>query len=334
MFKHLLGAVIALLIGVGAAIAAPEPELTPEEKVEVARLIALRDSLKPQRGVIALPGAKARLNLGTGYYFLGAADARRVLTEGWGNPPDAVEGVLGLVFPEGKSFVDDTWGAIVTYTATDYVDDNDAKTTNYDEVLDQMREGEAQDNEARKKEGYAPIVLVGWAQAPTYDAARHDLIWARELRFGEQADHTLNYDVRHLGRYGVLSLNMVSTMSQLPAVRTSAQALAKTAEFDTGARYADFQEGDKKAGYGLAGLVAAGAAGGAVLAKKAGLLAILLAFAKKGFAFIAVGGAALFAWVRKRFGKDKAKDGPSTISVEPDEPQSGAEALEEVDSKP
>ena len=36
---------------------------------------------------------------------------------------------------------------------------------------------------------------------------------------GGAQENTLNYDVRTLGRTGVLSLNMVDTMSSLPAVR-------------------------------------------------------------------------------------------------------------------
>lgn len=298
MFKWLLAAVAALVFCVGGASA--HGELTPQQKAEIARLTALRDSLRPVHGVVALDKAKARLDLGSGYYFLGAADAKRVLTEGWGNPPDAVGDVLGLVFPEGKTFLDDTWGAVVTYQATAYVSDEDAQSADYGKLLEDMRAGEDDENAQRKKAGYEPIRLIGWAQPPTYDAARHDLIWARELQFGEQQDHSLNYDVRHLGRHGVLSLNMVSTMSQISSVRAAAQDLARTAEFDAGSRYADYRKGDKTAGYGLAGLVAAGA--GLAVAKKAGLLAVLLVFAKKGFVLIAAGGAAVVAWFRKRLG--------------------------------
>ena len=45
------------------------------------RLTKLRDGLKPQTGVIHLPTAKASLNLGKGYYFLSAEDAKKVLVD-------------------------------------------------------------------------------------------------------------------------------------------------------------------------------------------------------------------------------------------------------------
>ena len=60
--------------------------------------------------------------------------------------------------------------------------------------------------------------------------------------------------MRHLGRHGVLSMNVISQMSKLTEVRQVAAHLAKTAEFDTGARYVDYQAGGKKAEYGLAAL--------------------------------------------------------------------------------
>lgn len=44
-------------------------------------------SLHPQTGDVRVPEAKAVLHLGDRYYFLPAADAKRVLTEVWGNPP-------------------------------------------------------------------------------------------------------------------------------------------------------------------------------------------------------------------------------------------------------
>jgi uncharacterized membrane-anchored protein len=117
----------------------------------------------------------------------------------------------------------------------------------------------------------------------------------------------LNYDVRHLGRNGVLSLNIVSGMSRLPQVQGAAHDLARTAEFDAGSRYADFKEGDKTAGYGLAGLVAAGA--GLAVASKTGFLAAGLLLLKKGIVVIVALFAGAAAWVRRLFKKEpEAKD--------------------------
>jgi uncharacterized membrane-anchored protein len=132
---------------------------------------------------------------------------------------------------------------------------------------------------------------------------RHALVWAREIQFGDNADHTLNYDLRVLGRRGVLSMNIVSKMQDLDTVRSSAAGLEPVATFDAGARYADYQAGsDKKADYGVAGLIAAGV--GAVAAKKLGLLALFAVFAKK-LGVLAVAGFAAVAGTVKRLFRRK-----------------------------
>jgi uncharacterized membrane-anchored protein len=302
MLKGMMFALAALLWVTTTAKAADQPpQLTPEEKAAFDRAVALEKSLHRIHGDVPLPDAKARLALGSGYYFLGPADARKVLIDAWGNPPDSADGVLGIIFPDGKSFLDGSWGAVVTYMPTDFVPDTDASTADYDKLLKDMQSGEAEENESRKKDGFPAVHLVGWAQPPTYDAARHDLIWAREIAFAGEDEHTLNYSIRHLGRHGVLSLNMVSAMPDLASIRTAARALAKTAEFDPGSRYSDHEQGDRTADYGLAGLVAAGA--GLAVAKKVGVMAVVLAFAKKGVVLIVAAFGAAVAWVRRRFRK-------------------------------
>jgi uncharacterized membrane-anchored protein len=275
----------------------------------VARLQGIVKSQHHIIGTVPLLGTGASLKLGARYYFLGPDEAKQVLRE-WGNPPDAARGVLGIVFPAGKTFLDETWGAVVTYEDAGYISDQDADKTDYNKYIADLQNGEAAENEARKKDGFPSSHLVGWAQPPTYDKARHEMIWARDIRFAGQTDDSLNYDVRLLGRKGFVSLNLVSTMSQLPAVRADAAALAAAAAFDPGSAYADYKAGsDKKAEYGVAGLVAAGL--GLAVAHKLGLIAVLALFAKK---FIVLIGAALAggaAWVRRLFGRDKAPASPS-----------------------
>lgn len=301
----------------GLAIAAPalwaappsapaSTESATADAAAVARLKALLESLHPVDGQIHILEAQATLALGKDYYFLPAAEAKRVLTDGWGNPPESVSDVLGMVFPAGKTFVDAPWGAVITFERIGYVSDDDAKTADYDDVLKQSREAQTARNEQRRAAGFAGQTLVGWAQPPSYDGAQHALVWAREIAFDGEPVNTLNYDVRLLGRRGVLSLNMVAGMPQLPNVRSAAASFSKAAAFDPGWRYADFNEAsDQKAEYGLAGLVATGA--GVAAAKKLGLLAILLGFGKKFIVLIIAALAGAVAWFRRRRGDDEAE---------------------------
>jgi uncharacterized membrane-anchored protein len=279
MRNALLGQMAAICLGViSAPVLADAPP--PPAQAQIEKAVKIVAAQHPQTGIVALPEAKATLNLGKDYYFLNAAETKQVLVDIWGNPPEVAQDALGMVFPAGKTALDDVWGAVITYDSSGYVADKDAKTTDYGELLKQMQDGEADINESRTKQGFDPQHLVGWAQQPTYDSARHAVIWAQNVKFGNQTDNSLNYDVRLLGRRGVLSLNLLSSMSKLPEIQKAAEGFTQTASFDPGAKYTDFVEGtDEVAAYGVGGLVAAGL--GIAVAKKLGFLAIALGFGKK-----------------------------------------------------
>jgi uncharacterized membrane-anchored protein len=163
-----------------------------------------------------------------------------------------------------------------------------------------MKEGTEDHNKERKDAGYEAVHLIGWAENPHYDAASKKLYWAQELQFEGSDVHTLNYDVRVLGREGVLSMNAVAGMSQLPQIRADMQPLIKVAEFNDGHRYAEFNsKTDKLAEYGLGALIAGGVAAKLGLFGK--LFAMLLVFKKFIImAFVAIGG-----FLAKLFGKKK-----------------------------
>ncbi|URW75501.1 DUF2167 domain-containing protein [Sphingomonas donggukensis] len=303
-FWMVLGIALAAVPATAQAPKTAPAVAVPTAAEQAAQFAAFEKSLHPQSGDVAIPAASAVLRLGKDYYFLPAEDAKRVLTQVWGNPPDGVADVLGMVLPAGKTAFDNVWGAVVTYEDTGYVSDADAADQDYDEVLKQSRDAAEETSAARRKEGYAGVRLVGWAQPPAYDARSHALIWARDLKFDGSKVDSLNYDVRLLGRRGVLSLNMVSDMAHLPEVKAAAEQFGRTAAFTPGSRYADFDSStDKKAEFGLAGLVAAGV--GVAAAKKLGLLAILLGFGKKFIILLVLAGGAILRWGRRLFGRNE-----------------------------
>lgn len=329
MISRLLTAlVIALALGAASARAQTpdQPPMTTEQAAMLKHMEQLNSSLHPRTGAIPINEAGVTLNLGETYYFLDAADARRVLVEGWGNPPESVNGVLGMIFPAGKTFIDPVWGAVLTWSSDGYVSDHDAADIDYAKLLTELRQGEEEENKARSQAGYPSTHLVGWAQQPSYDATNHTLVWAKEISFSDLPDaHTLNYDIRVLGRHGVFSMNMVTGISDLEATRTAANELRHTVKFKPGAQYGDFKEGDKKAAYGVAGLIAGGAA--LAVAKKVGLLGILLLVLKKGAVFILAGLGAAGAWFRNLLGGRKGGEfgdanrrasSPAPMDSEPD----------------
>lgn len=274
---------------------------------EIAAFIAdFEASLNRQTGVIALPRAQAKLTVPDDFYFLDATDASRVLVDVWGNPPDST--VDGMLFPKGASpFQENGWGVVITYEDTGYVSDEDATSVDYDMLIDAMREATEDENPTRLQQGYPAIDVIGWAAQPRYDAAAHKLYWAKELAFSGEPDHTLNYDMRVLGRHGVLSLNFVADLGQLNAIEQASPAVLAIAEFDEGFRYTDFNAStDKKADFGIAGLIG-GAAAASVLAKNGGLIAAALLFLKKGWVLVVLALGGLVTFVRSIFRRKPSK---------------------------
>lgn len=296
-------AVAALISSVAMPVAAGA-DAGAQPSAQVAQLVK---SLKPQQGKFAIGEAHATLDLGQTYDFYDKDDARKILVDVWGNPPEAAKNVLGLVMPAGASPLSDSWGAVVTYEDTGFVSDDDAAEVDYAALLKQMQEGEAERNEQRKKQGYPEIHLAGWAETPRYDATTHSVVWAQDLAFRETPVHTLNYDVRTLGRKGVLSINFISAMSQLPSIRQAAQAFTTHAAFDAGSRYTDFDAStDKEAEFGIGGLIAAGV--GVAAVKKLGLFAILLKFLKPILIAVVAGFAVLRGKIAALFGRKPAPE--------------------------
>jgi uncharacterized membrane-anchored protein len=268
---------------------------------------AVLSNLHPQGGDVRLPAAHAVLHLGDQYLFLPADEAKAVLTKVWGNPPDEVGNTLGLVYEKKTPLVDSAWAALITVQDTGHIKDDDAASQDYAAVLADMQKSQEEANPHRTQQGYPAMHLIGWAQAPSYDASTHSLIWARELAMEGAKEHGLNYDVRMLGRQGVLSLNMLTEMSSLGEVRGSAQGLAKAVTFEAGNGYADYNSStDKTAEYGLAGLVAGGAVVAA--ASKFGLFGVIAAFGKWIVIGIAAVGASVMGFFRRMFGRNKDRD--------------------------
>lgn len=278
-----------------ASATSPTPDaVAAQQRAATEKLLR---ELNRQTGTIPIPAAKADLNLGDQYYFVGPEQSRTILVDIWRNPPAAANGVLGMVFPKGKSFVDDSWSAVITFEDTGYVSDDDAKTIDYNEMLANMKAADEEHAPEIRAQGYPAGILQRWAQAPTYDAGKHSLVWARDIKFDDMPEDSLNYDIRLLGREGVLSMNILASINQLDEVRDAAKTFASVGSFRGGARYADYNAAtDKKAEYGIAGLIAAG--GAAAVAKKVGLLAIFAKFGK----FLLIGVVALFAGLRNFIG--------------------------------
>lgn len=312
-FLHAALAAFTLAAGAGLAetpapkAEAPAPKgaqenpspLGPDGKVpEKAELLAkLEAAYDFKTGIIPLGKNLAVVNTGDSLRYLGPKDADRLL-QAWGNPPRP--DTLGMLFPKDKSPFDDGWGVVITYKNDGHVKDDDAASVDYADLLKDMQNDAKSADEARKSQGFPPVRIVGWAEPPHYDRATKKMYWAKELKFGDEAVHTLNYDIRVLGRKGVLELSAISVMPQLGEIRPAMEGVLQQVSFKQGNRYGDFDASvDKVAAYGIGALIAG------KLASKAGFFAMIGVFLLKAKKLVVVAVLGIAAGARKLFGRKK-----------------------------
>ena len=231
------------------------------------------------------------------FKFLNASQSQYVLEDLWGNLKD--NSVLGMIFPANMDPLGDTiWAYVVTFDKMGFVKDGDADDINYDDLLKELKEDSKKTNQERIKQGMGSLDLMGWAQKPYYDKNNKVLHWAKEYKSEGSSENTLNYDIRILGRKGVLSLNAVAGMNNLPDVKNNIDKVLKMAVFTDGNKYSDFKPGmDAVAAWTIGGLVA-----GKVLAK-VGLFAFFGKFLKLILIGIVAAGGAIWKFIAGRRNK-------------------------------
>jgi uncharacterized membrane-anchored protein len=268
-------------------------EMTHEDSLTMA-YDNIEKEFKYQTGTVTLEGGIAKINVPKGFRFLGKEDAEKVVYDMWGNPRTG--SIAGLLTSENQKVLsENSWAFIITFDDMGYVSDTDADKINYDDMLKEIQEAEKEENKEREAQGFPAIHLVGWAQKPYYDKNRKVLHWAKELAFGGETDHTINYNVRVLGRKGVLVLNAVGNMGNLPDINNNIESVLNSVEYTEGNKYQEFQPSiDKVAAWTVGGLVA-----GKVLAK-VGILAVIAKFGKVIFLALAGGGSAVWRFIRGR----------------------------------
>ena len=228
-------------------------------------------------------GNLAKLKLPEGYVFANGDDTRKIM-EYYGN--QITDRELGYIAPQDQS-----WFMVFEFEETGYIKDDEKENLDQDAILDSIKEGTKQGNEWRKQNNIPEMEVVGWHTAPFYNAKTNNLEWG--IEFSSNGNQVINYNIRYLGRKGVMEVILVCNPDQLANAIEETQTLLVSYSFTKGNKYSEFVSGDKMAKYGLSALVAGGTVAAAA---KSGLLQrfwkiILVAFA-------AVGG-----FIKKFFGR-------------------------------
>ena len=234
-------------------------------------------------------GEQAVVKMDEKYVFLDSAGTRRFL-ELTGNPPRDNHYVVA---PK-----DSDWFVVFSFDPVGYVKDDEK--IDAAALLKSMQDSDRAANEERKRLGMTAMHVDGWTVPPYYDKQTSRLEWGLRLRT-EEGSQVVNYSTRLLGREGVMKAVLVSDPQSLEKDMPGFRHMLTGFEFVSGRRYAEFRDGDKTAAYGLAALVAGGAAAAAA---KTGAGKAIWKFIVGGLVLF---GGALLALFRRLTGKRESQ---------------------------
>jgi len=280
-------------------VAEAAPEAADDPRLALARSIEW--TAGPGQGQL---GPYASIEVPEGYVFTGPIGAQ-VFMELNENPRNP--NTMGILQPIAE---DQSWFVCFEYQDVGHVSDDDRQSIDAAALLTSIRQASDLGNEERRQRGWPEMRIKDWVIPPGYEPETKRLAWA----LGAEADapdgsvqQICNYNVKLLGRTGVMSATLVCNPAEvsglIPVVRSSLEGF----KFLPGHAYGEWREGDKLAAYGLTGLITGGAA---VVAAKSGLLGKLLAMIAKGGKLVIVAVAALFAGIWKLFFGRKSATAP------------------------
>lgn len=226
-------------------------------------------------------GANAELNVPADTIFADAKATKQLLEKG-GNIANGRE--VGSLLSGSAS-------TIFEFEDIGYVKDDDKDALDADKMLTALREGQEEANEELKRRGLPQLELTGWTVKPHYDEATHNLEWAPLVRNKDNGHETVNYNVKLLGRRGVMTVTLLVSPDKFDAAMPAFRESLTGFSFVKGEDYASWTKGDKVAEYGLAALVTGGVI---AVAAKSGLLGKLI---KPLLVALAAAG----AWIKRLF---------------------------------
>jgi uncharacterized membrane-anchored protein len=282
---------LTVALGLAAAFTSALSQSPAPDAADLAKKReALYKSLGGQQTGVGQIGSRAEMDIPSGYTFFPAHGAKEMLKR-WGNLIDGDEDGLYINNQEG-------WSVYFAFSEIGYVKDDDKDSLNAEKLLKDMHDSEPASNAALKEAGLPTQHIVGFAMPPKYNDQTNNLEWAIKFTVEGKPGEFVNYRTKLLGRKGVMTATLMCDPDELQSVLPEYQRTLTGFRFKGGETYAEYKQGDKLATYGLAGLVAGGAA---LAAGKAGLFGKLGALIAKGGKLVIVAVVAVFAAIAKIF---------------------------------
>lgn len=236
----------------------------------------------------------AELKLNQGFNFLDKDNTQKFVTQ----IGDLVTGrEIGSIIPD-----DESWVLYFDYEEPGHVADDEKDEIDADSLLQSYKDGNEEAN--KKKTPENQLFVDKWETPPHYDESLHSLTWSL-LMHTPKNEQLVNQEIRLLTREGYISAILACDPSVLSGAKSVVESqILPTLTMKPGQRYEDYDKStDKTAEYGLTGLVLGGA--GIFVAKKTGLLALLLVLLKKGWIIIVAGIGFLWNLIRGKRKKNK-----------------------------
>lgn len=165
-----------------------------------------QDVVMGKTGMIPFSECHASLEVPEGFVFLDSKQSKKLIVDYWNNPESRMSNVLGTLIPKGaKAFYQISLAYVISYDNCGYIKDDDANSIDYGELLKQLQQECKNENDSLPKE--QRMWLTGWAVPPQYISSSHTLIWAKS--FNSESGIVVNYDMRILGKDGLISVNAV-----------------------------------------------------------------------------------------------------------------------------
>ena len=205
----------------------------------------------------------------------------------------------GLIAPEDLS-----WFALFEFSNSGYVKDDEKDEINPEKLLKELQDSQEVANKYRADAGMEKLFVTGWHTAPFYNETTNNLEWALLLE-DESGNTTVNYKTKLLGRRGVMDSVLVCEPEILDGILPTYENLLADYNYVPGDTYAEYQEGDKLAKYGLTALIVGG---GSVAAAKLGLFAVIGKFFAKAWKLIVVAAIGVVTMFKRFFGGGMKRD--------------------------
>lgn len=210
------------------------------------QLDSLESKITFQTGQISLANGHIKLTVPEGFQFINAEQTRFILEDLWGNLED--KDVYGMLVKNGfkVSRLTNDYSFVLSYSDLGYVQDNKDTDLDHADLLSTLQNNMEINNENRISHGVNTMTVKEWVLVPYYDKYKKALYWANKIAVNGSDEEILNYNLRLLGRSGVIKINAVATMDQLPSIKQVLPLIISQTRFEEGQQYADFMAGKDK----------------------------------------------------------------------------------------